>query len=159
MINGGIKSNVIPDLCEAVMDFRLLPGQTTEMVLESLNKLITHLGYKVKDEPTGSPKEIFVYVEVLKKGEASYWKDWRDSKDLKIFHNIVEEVYKKKPIYFFLPASADAEHYRNTNYCQPTIIFGPGMPGTAHAIDEFIEIQDFIDAIKVFSLFAYKFLK
>ncbi|MFX0081272.1 MAG: M20 family metallopeptidase [Candidatus Hodarchaeota archaeon] len=159
MINGGIKSNVIPDLCEAVMDFRLLPGQTAEMVLESLKKLITSLGYKVKDKPTGSPEEIFVYIEVLKKGEASYWKGWRDSEDLKIFHNVVEEVYKKQPIYFFLPASADAEHYRNIDYCQPTIIFGPGMPGTAHAIDEFIEIQDFIDSIKVFSIFAYKFLK
>lgn len=159
MINGGIKSNVIPDLCEAVMDFRLLPGQTTEMVLEALNKLIKELGYTVKKEPTGSPEEIFVYLEVLKKGEGSYWKDWRDSKDLVTFHNTVQEIYEKKPIYFILPASSDAEHYRNTGYCQSTIIFGPGMPGTAHALDEYIEIQDFIDAIKVYTLFAVKFLE
>jgi succinyl-diaminopimelate desuccinylase len=159
MINGGIKANVIPDLCEAIMDFRLLPGQTTENVLEAMKKLINDLGYDVKDEPAGSPEEIFVYLEVLKKGEASYWKDWRDSKDLKFFYSVVEEVYKKKPIYFILPASADAEHYRNSGYCKPTIIFGPGRPGTAHAIDEYIEIQDFIDAIKVFTLFAYRYLK
>ncbi|MFX1377255.1 MAG: M20 family metallopeptidase [Promethearchaeota archaeon] len=159
MINGGIKPNVIPDLCEAIMDFRLLPGQTTEMVLESLNKLITDLGYKVNDQPTGSPDEVFVYLEVLKKGEASYWRDWKDSKDLKSFYNIVEDVYKKKPMYFFLPASADAAYYRNTDYCQATIIFGPGVAGTAHTIDEYIEIQDFINAIKVYTLFAYRYLK
>ena len=159
MIEGGIKPNVIPDLCEAIMDFRLLPGQTTEIVLEAMKKLINELGYEVKDKPSGSPEEIFVYLEVLKKGEASYWEDWRDSKDLKIFHDVVQEVYKKKPIHFILPASADAEHYRNSNYCRSTILFGPGNPGTAHALDEYIEIQDFIDSIKVYTLFALKFLK
>ncbi|MBY8990668.1 MAG: M20 family metallopeptidase [Candidatus Lokiarchaeota archaeon] len=159
MIKGGIKSNVIPDSCEAIMDFRLLPGQTTEHVLESMKKLIKDLGYDVKNEPTGSPEDVFVYLEVLKKGEASYWQDWRDSKDLETFHSIVGEIYKKKPIYFILPASSDAEHYRNTDYCQPTILFGPGSPGTAHATDEYIVIQDFIDSIKVFSLFAVEFLK
>ena len=159
MIKGGIKSNVIPDSCEAIMDFRLLPGQTTEHVIESMKKLIKDLGYDVKNEPTGSPEDVFVYLEVLKKGEASYWQDWRDSKDLETFHSIVGEIYKKKPIYFILPASSDAEHYRNTDYCQPTILFGPGSPGTAHATDEYIVIQDFIDSIKVFSLFAVEFLK
>jgi len=159
MIKGGIKPNVIPDFCEAILDFRLLPGQTTEIVLEGMKKLINKLGYEVKDKPTGSPEEIFVYLEVLKKGEASYWKEWRDSKDLKIFHDVVEEIYEKKPIYFILPASADAEHYRNTDYCKSTIIFGPGNPGTAHAINEYIEIQDFIDAIKVYTLFAMRLLE
>ena len=67
MIEGGIKPNVIPDLCEAIMDFRLLPGQTTEIVLEAMKKLINELGYEVKDKPSGSPEEIFVYLEVLKK--------------------------------------------------------------------------------------------
>ena len=159
MINGGIKSNVIPDFCEAIMDFRLLPGQTTEDVLKSMKNLINDLGYDVRDEPTGSPEDVFVYLEVLKKGEGSYWKEWRDSKDLKLFESIVQEIYKKNPILFILPASSDAEHYRNTNYCQPTILFGPGTAATAHAVDEYMEVQDFIDSIKVFTLFATHFLK
>ena len=159
MINGGIKPNVIPDKCEAIMDFRLLPGQTTDMVLDALKKLINSLGYQVKNEPSGTPEEVFVYLEVLKKGEASYWKEWKNSTALKSFYNIVEKIYEKKPIYFFLPASADAVHYRNTNYCPQTILFGPGMAATAHAINEYMEVEDFINAIKVYSLFAYEFLK
>lgn len=159
MINGGIKPNVIPNKCEAVMDFRLLPGQTTEMVLNALRKLVNNLGYQIKEKPTGSPEEIFVYIEVLKQGEASYWENWRNSTVLTRFHNIIEKVYEKTPIYFFLPASADAAYYRNSNYCNSTILFGPGMAGTAHAINEYISIQDFINAIKVYSLFAYDFLK
>ncbi|MFX1572685.1 MAG: M20 family metallopeptidase [Promethearchaeota archaeon] len=159
MIKGGIKPNVIPDKCEAVMDFRLLPGQTTEMILNALQKLIHDLGYQIKKESKGRPEEIFVYLEVLKQGEASYWEEWKNSTVLPNFQNIVEKIYGRTPIYFFLPASADAAYYRNTDYCKSTIIFGPGMAGTAHAVNENIVIQDFINAIKVYSIFAYNFLK
>ena len=75
MINGGIKPNVIPDLCEAIMDFRLLPGQKTEMILEALRKTITGLGYEIRDQPTGDPEEVFVYLEVLKDAVPSFWKE------------------------------------------------------------------------------------
>ncbi|MFX0030829.1 MAG: M20 family metallopeptidase [Candidatus Hermodarchaeota archaeon] len=159
MINGGIKSNVTPDLCEAIMDFRLLPNHTTDMVLEALKKVITDLGYEIRDKPSGDPEEIFVYLEVLKDSTPSYWKDWRNSEELKDLNSIVEKIYKKKTIPFFFPASADALFYRNSGYCPSTILFGPGMATNAHAADEYIEIQDFIDAIKVYSLFAAKFLR
>ncbi len=158
MIKGGIKSNVVPDRCEAVIDFRLLPGQNTETVLNGLKKLINKLGYQVKDEPTGLPKEIFVYLEVEEAGEASFYNDWKNSLFMKDLYSIVEKVYQRKPFYFILPASADAKFYRNTNYCQPTILFGPGNTQLAHAINEHIEIKDFINAIKVYTLFAYNFL-
>jgi succinyl-diaminopimelate desuccinylase len=159
MINGGIKSNVIPDSCEAIMDFRLLPGQTTKMVLEALGKVISNLGYKIKDEPIGEPEEIFVYLEVLKDAVPSYWEEWNTSTELNHFSDIVEKIRKKRPIPFFFPASADASHYRNSGYCPSTILFGPGMATRSHAVNEYIEIQDYIEAIKIFTLFAYSFLK
>jgi len=159
MIKGGIKSNVIPDRCEAVIDFRLLPGQNAETVINGLKKLINKLGYQVKDKPTGLPKEIFVYLEIEEAGEASFYSDWKNSLFLKDLYSIVEKVYQKKPFYFIMPASADAKFYRNTNYCRPTILFGPGNGQLAHAINEYIDINDFINAIKVYTLFAYNFLK
>ncbi|MFX1346953.1 MAG: M20 family metallopeptidase [Promethearchaeota archaeon] len=159
IINGGIKPNIIPDLCEAIMDIRLLPGHTTEMVLEALRKVITNLGYKIKDEPIGDPEEVFVYLEVLNDAEPSFWKDWKNSKALNDLTVVVEKIYEKKPIPFFFPASADASHYRNSGYCSSTILFGPGMATRSHTVNEYIEIQDFIKAIKVFALFAYSFLK
>ena len=159
MIKGGIKSNVIPDQCESVIDFRLIPGQKIEMILNGLKKLIKELGYQIKSEPKGLPEEVFVYLEVIDKGEASYWKEWKNSQTLKDFYNIVEQCYKKKPFYFLHPGSADTKYIRNTNYCQSTIMFGPGNGSLAHTINEYIEIQDYINAIKVYTLFAYNFLK
>jgi succinyl-diaminopimelate desuccinylase len=159
LIKGGIKDNVIPDQCECVIDFRLLPGQTVDMILNGLEKLIKDLGYQIKNKPNGLPEEIFVYIKVVQKGEASYWKDWRQSAVLKDFYNIVERIYKKKPFYFLLPASSDAKYYRNTKFCPSTIIFGPGNSRLAHTTNEYIQIQDFINAVKVYTLFAYNFLK
>jgi len=160
MIKGGIKENVIPDSCEAVIDFRLLPGQKVDPIMNALKKLIEEdLGYIVKNQIPGSPKDVCVVLEIFNASEGSYWNQWEKSQDLKEFYDIVETIYKKKPFYFLLPASADAHYFRNDGYCPQTILFGPGSMGTAHAIDEYIEIQDFINSIKVFALFAYNLLR
>ena len=159
MIKGGIKVNVIPDLCEAVLDIRLLPKQKSETIMKALQKLIEEdLGYLVKDQSTVISKKVFVELEIITDSEGSYWSEWEDSVDLQEFHDLVETIYEKKPFYFLLPASADAHYLRNDGFCPQTIIFGPGKGRTAHAIDENIEILDFIRAIKVYAIFAYKFL-
>ena len=160
IIKGGIKDNVVPDRCEAIIDFRLLPGQNIDPIFNALKKLIEEdLGYILKSEPVGEPKEVFVYIENIQYSEPSYWKDWKKSSILKSFYKIIEEAYNKKPFYFLFPASADASYFRNTGYCVKTIMFGPGSGASAHSTDEYIEIKDYINAIKVYTLFAYNYLK
>ncbi len=158
MIKGGVKSNVIPDCCEAYADIRFLPGQNAQDIIDSLKKIITDLGYKIKDEPTGAPEEVFVYLEVINLSEASYWEEWENSEDLKDFHGLIKDIYGKTPFYFLFPAGSDAAFYRNSGYCPATVLFGPGSAATAHAVNEYVEIEDYIKAIKVYTLFAYKFL-
>jgi len=160
MIKGGIKENVVPDKCEATIDFRLLPEQIVETVISALKKLISEdLGYAIKEESGRAPGEIFVYLEIVHQSEGSYWKDWEKSAILRDFRNIVEKAYGKKPFFLLYPACADAHFLRNDGYCPQTILFGPGSANTAHATDEYIEIEDFINAIKVYTIFAYNFLK
>ncbi|MFX1558223.1 MAG: M20 family metallopeptidase [Promethearchaeota archaeon] len=160
IIKGGIKENVIPDYCEAMIDFRLLPGQAVDTIMKALKKNIeVNLGYTVKDQNSAKLNEVFVSLEILTASEGSYWTKWESSNDLEMFHKTVENIYGKKPFYFLLPASADAHYFRNNGFCPQTILFGPGSAGTAHAVNEYIEIQDFINAVKVYTLFAYQFLK
>jgi len=159
MISGGIKANVIPDHCEAIMDFRLLPGQTAEMILNGLTKLINHIGYDVKDDKIAKPDEVHIYMEIFADGASSFWKDYGNSQPLKDLKTVIEKIYNKKSFYFLAPGATDAHYYRNDEYCLQTAQFGPGSASLAHTIDEFIEVEDFINAIKVYALFAYKFLK
>ena len=160
IINAGIKGNVVPDTCEALIDIRLLPGQKIDLILDAFKKLIEkELGYEVRNNLSGNLGDIYIYLGISDASEGSYWDDWEGSQALEEFYNTVENIYKKKPFYLLLPASADAHYLRNDGYCPQTILFGPGSAGTAHAINEFIEIDDFLNAIKVYTLFAYNYLK
>lgn len=160
IINAGIKENVIPDQCEAIIDFRLLPGQSIEIIINALEKMIKNeLGYEIKNEPIGNPEEVFVYIEVYRYGESSYWEGWENSQNLKSFVDIIKKIYGQEPVHILSPGGTDASYYRNTNYCPQTIAFGPGDATIAHTTNESIRIQDFINAIKVYTLFAYNFLK
>jgi len=157
MISGGIKENVIPDRCEALIDFRLIPGQTSEMIINGLTQLITDIGFKVNNGLTENPPEE-VYLEIHSEGASSVWGEYNKSQTVKDFKKIVEDIYGKIAFFFLAPGSTDAHYYRNSGYCKETIHFGPGNARLMHAIDENIEIQDFINSIKVYTLFAYEFL-
>jgi len=40
VVHGGVKTNIIPDLCEAQVDIRVLPGQDWDYVLKELRPLV-----------------------------------------------------------------------------------------------------------------------
>ena len=159
-INAGIKENVVPDRCEAIIDVRLLPGQKISSIVNGVKELISkETGYEVRDELDGKIGEPFVYLEIKDASEGSYWEGWEESGDVKKLYEIIQTVYAKKPFYLLMPASADAHYIRNSGICPQTVLFGPGRGEKAHSVDEYIEIEDFINGIKVYSLFAYNFLK
>ncbi|MFW9772837.1 MAG: M20 family metallopeptidase [Promethearchaeota archaeon] len=155
IIHSGIKDNVVPDKCEAIIDFRLLPNQDPNDVIKSLKKLIEdEIGYPIKKKV----KDVYVDIKILQQHAGSYWKDWEKSSVLKELQEIIDKVYGKKSFFVLMPQSADCHYLRNTGSCPQTIIFGPGSGSKVHSANEFIELEDFLNAIKVFTLFAYKFL-
>jgi acetylornithine deacetylase/succinyl-diaminopimelate desuccinylase-like protein len=40
VIHGGVKTNIVPDSCEAQVDIRILPGQSWEYVLNELKEIL-----------------------------------------------------------------------------------------------------------------------
>lgn len=160
IIKGGIKDNVVPDKCEAFIDFRLLPGQKKDNIINALNRIIEQdLHYHIRSEQEGKKNETYVDLEIVQVSEPSYWSEWESSDDLKELRGIIDNIFGVKSFIMIYPASADAHYIRNNGFCKSTILLGPGNGSTAHSIDENIEISDYINAIKVYSLFAYKYLK
>jgi acetylornithine deacetylase/succinyl-diaminopimelate desuccinylase-like protein len=47
VIHGGVKTNIVPDSCEAEIDIRILPGQSWEYVINELKEILVD----VKTEP------------------------------------------------------------------------------------------------------------
>ena len=46
MFNAGVKENVVPQRAEAKVNFRLLPGDTPEMVVETMTAIVDDPGSK-----------------------------------------------------------------------------------------------------------------
>lgn len=159
IIEGGVKDNVVPDKCEAYIDFRLLPGQKVESIIDALKKIIEQdLNYHIKTGENDTKSEISVDLKIVQVSEPSYWNNWQASEDLKNLQSAIDNVFGVNSFIMIYPASADAHYIRNSGFCRETVLFGPGSGSTAHSINESIELSDFINAIKVYSIFAYKFL-
>jgi succinyl-diaminopimelate desuccinylase len=159
IVQGGKADNVVPENCEGLIDFRLLEGQKPSDITEALSNIISELGFQELESLSVDSEETGVYVEEEFSAKASYWNNWEESRHLNRFYSLVEEIYGRKPFYFLYPACSDARFIRNTGYCQNTILFGPGSAGFAHATDEYIEVEDFLNAIKVYTIFAHDFLQ
>ncbi len=134
IINGGFKSNVIPDKCEATIDFRVLPGQTVQDVEEAVENLAAKLGIKVSVEVP-----LVIEPSVLTDGEELTG----------TLEKLVNKFYGEKPLKIMMPGASDARFLRNILKI-PTVQFGPGEGETAHASNEYVEINDLIKATKVY---------
>ena len=56
MISGGFKDNALPTSAKAVINFRILPGDTVATVIEHVRKAIDDPDVTITDENAGSPR-------------------------------------------------------------------------------------------------------
>jgi acetylornithine deacetylase/succinyl-diaminopimelate desuccinylase-like protein len=84
MIRSGTKENIIPEHCEAVIDCRLLPGQT----IDDLRRTIT--------ETVGGPDR--VEIEPIQSDQGSV-----SSQDTGLYEGIVETMSELDPGCGFVP--------------------------------------------------------
>ncbi len=145
MISGGIKENVIPEICRAVCDIRTIPGMTEADILDELRKII-------RDTRKA-------YPEISTKLNTRHW--WpsseisEDEKVVTIAKKATETVvgYQLKPIG---TAGSNDASYLNTLANVPTIAFGPGdqLLSRTHGADERVEIQNLINFAKIYGVMA-----
>jgi acetylornithine deacetylase len=132
IIKGGVKSNVVPDLCALKINFRNPPGLTPAKLLRDLRRLAGNKNITVKEVYSAPPlrpiPEKSVLVRRLKSCGASsdisgvnYWSE--------------AALFSQAGI--------------------PTCVFGPGDIRQAHRPDEFIRVRDLKEGRAVYcSLFG-----
>lgn len=137
-INGGTAANVIPDFCEIEIDRRLLPGETNENVYRELQNVLD----KVAEEYS-IPYEMECYLFL----PASYIeKEHQLVKDTLHVASFLKKGACKVQAFH---ATCEAPFFSVAKGI-PTIIFGPGSLKQAHVIDEYVVLQDVIDASRIF---------
>ena len=121
MIEGGRQVNMVPDLCSAAIDRRLLPGEGISRVLESYRSLF--------------PAELGVRFEAPLLEDEAF--ETPASSELVQCCRSVAEKLRLDPVPVGVPFGTDASKFSRAGI--PSIIFGPGSIDQAHTADEYVE--------------------
>jgi len=143
IIRGGIKENIVPELCEATCDIRIIPGMTSEDTLEEVRAVIDSLK---RQDPT-------INAEVA---PTSWWPPSEISTSEELFQfakNAVATVtgYELTPRGF--AGSNDTSWLTNIAHIS-AMAFGPGdnyLSG-AHGPDEWVSTDRLLDFSKIYGL-------
>lgn len=141
-IEGGIKTNIIPELCTLDIDCRMVPGITEEFVLRRLNELLEKL--------SKSGQEFKWKVEVVYTEGGIATDTSPDSPLIKTLLNVAEEIKGKpvKPTGY--KQASDGRVFAKRGI--PIAIFGPGDPSLGHSPNERVSIDQLVEASKILAL-------
>lgn len=146
-IAGGVKTNVVPDRCQATIDQRTVPGQDQAAIVRQVEDLIADLrqrrpGFRasvevLNDRPplASSPAE-----PVIQR-----------------FYDVVAEVVGKRPVPRGVNYCTDAVEFVPA-FKAPMIICGPGDADLAHQPNEYVEVAKLVEATRIFTLAAARLL-
>ena len=134
-ISGGQNINVIPDKCEAQIDWRILPGHKVRECYEELAQFL-------KSNFDGSHKltllNCFDAIETKNEALAASF--------FEISQQITHSCEK-----LHMPYATDASAWAEMNI--PTVVVGPGSPAQAHSQKEHICIDELEKGVMVYKLY------
>ena len=138
----GFPSACVPDSARMIVDRRYLIEETAEDVRA----------------------EIVALLERVKAGRATFTYDlkelWhvsptmtdRDAPVVRSVSRAIETVLNKRPDYVVSPGTYDQKHIDRIGRLKDCIAYGPGILDLAHQPDEYVGIDDMVDAAKVMAL-------
>ncbi|NLA90718.1 MAG: M20 family metallopeptidase [Synergistaceae bacterium] len=141
-IKGGVKTNVIPDYCEAEVDIRVVPNMTPENVRAKIDKIIA-------DVKAEHPEVDVTYT-------MGHWDPETlvpaDAPVIKEAEKAVEKVMGYKPKHMKRSGTTDAR-FLNPKGIPSPVAFGPGdvVLGKMHDVDESVGVQDLINWSKIYA--------
>jgi len=146
-IQGGQKTNVVPDRCSATIDMRTLPGMLHEDVLREVRRTLDGLREVIPS---------FTYdMRVIAERAAVASDPHAPVVETALSVLAVRgrrQTPKATPGY-----ATDASVFQPASGA-PFLILGPGIPQLAHRPDEYIEIDTYLESIEVFCALAEQYL-
>jgi succinyl-diaminopimelate desuccinylase len=145
-IEGGVKTNVVPDQCKLTLDIRTVPGQDNDTILKDIENILKGISGRSQ-----SPYEI----KVINNMDSVYTNESDDFVKLAVGtgKNHLNLDLRPTGVNYYTDASVYWPHLQI-----PTIIFGPGNPRLAHQPDENVELDKFIESIRYFIALAIDYL-
>jgi succinyl-diaminopimelate desuccinylase len=140
-IRGGVATNVVADACEVLIDRRTLPGESVESATREIQETI--------EEAKRADPEIDASLEVL--WSAPAFETPPDEQICQVARRTVDELGLESDFVGYEQLS-DARFFAEKGI--PVIIIGPGMAHRGHSPNERLELDQYLDAIKIYALLA-----
>ncbi len=138
MISGGYARNIIPDLCIASLDRRVIPEEDLSDVRREFMEALE-----------SAKREAGVDCEVVEVMSVPPLHTSPDSKLARVICSKIRSLTGMKPELFLLPATCDMKFVLSKLNLSECVVYGPGLPALAHTTDEYVSIQDLILYTKV----------
>lgn len=146
-IHGGEKTNIIPEECVLDLDCRLASANHKGSVIECLEKILN-------DDSHGHKK--FEYsIEVLQSDGMPIQTD-PSSQIVEVMSEVLHDLTGKSSKLSWYKQASDGRLFSDMG--MPILIFGPGDPALGHSPNEFVSINQLIQATKVIALTSVRML-
>ena len=139
VINGGVKDNVIPIQAQAILNFRTLPGHTSEMILEHLTKVINDERITLRKLP------LFAEASSVSPVECEQFEVIQ-----KTIHQVFPDVLVSP---YLMVAGADAKHYQKISpnvYRFIPVRFNSEDLKRLHGTNERISVEGYQNTIRFY---------
>jgi succinyl-diaminopimelate desuccinylase len=147
-ISGGIKTNMVPELCRITLDRRVPPGETIETITAELRELLDR--YTREIEPINYEIKV-LYSSGLAVDTSP------DDPLAAIMQSAVSDVSgEERPITGYNQGS-DGRFFAGDGI--PVLIFGPSHPDVGHSANEHVRLEQVVEATKIYALTALRTLK
>lgn len=146
MIEGGVKANVVPDFARIYIDRRLVPGEAPRDVSAEIAEI-------ARRATSGMPG-ITVEVEGAAHGGAATLQE-EDTPLVQAMIGANRQLGQStEPTGFSM--ATDGRYFARNGI--PTIIYGPGDPRLAHVPDEWVGVDELVQATRAYALAAVAML-
>lgn len=145
-IHGGTAPNIVPGLCRAHVDRRTLPGERRDEVVREVDDCLSAIA-----RGHGFSYDLdcyqFLPASCLDHGHCLVRTMAESARAIR------RAAAAVKPF----EATCEAPFF-SVERGIPTLIFGPGSIRHAHAVDEWVEISEFLDGVKIYVDFVRRLL-
>lgn len=143
ILNGGFKTNVVPDRCTAIFDIRTVPGRSHQ-------DIVTALKTKLEQVHTAD-KDFRAELKVIK--DLPSVSTPESDNLVRLAQTVSRELWNREAKVGGISGYTDAAVLTpGTNI--PFLIFGPGEMATAHQSNEYVDIEKLTDATVFLLLLA-----
>lgn len=139
----GTYNSAFPDSCILKGSMATVPGESSSEVKERFVRFVQETAAAQHPWLQDNPPEVIFTGYFAEPSEIP-----ADSPIVQTLCRCYEAHYVKPPVISGREGAADIRHlnrYGNT----PTVIFGPGMTEQMHANNEWVMVEDYIDAVKI----------